>query len=76
MSSGDRTSREDSPRCIAGPVMENTKRRLGKKSQKLRHEERMARKRDDEEQAEEYRKAANALENALSAVEDYLGEDR
>lgn len=50
-------------------VVGESKRRLKSAIHTLREEERQARKLDDEEQAEKYRKAANAHENALAELE-------
>jgi len=67
--------REDRFRCIAEPTVRNQKHTLEKASRKLRREERMARNRLDEDDAEEYRKAANAVENAIAELEKFGVDD-
>ena len=62
--------RERRFRNIADPTVKEAKRLLKKRSRKLREEERLARKRWDEEDAETYRVAANAIENAIAELED------
>lgn len=58
-------------RNIAVPVVRNMKRELSSRVQQLREEERLCRKNEDEENAEEYRRAANAMEDALAELEGF-----
>ena len=62
----------DGHRNISKPTVSQLKRGLEGRARKLREEERLARKRSDDENAEEYRKAANAIENAIAELEVYL----
>ena len=61
--------RERRFRCIAGPAVSAAKMELKRHSRDLREHERMARKRYHDEHAEKCRKAANAMEDALSELE-------
>lgn len=56
---------------IAEPTVNEAKRQVKHRVRKLREEEKNARRRSDEEQADTYRRAANALENALAELEEF-----
>lgn len=58
-------------RNIAGPIVRNLKRELSSQIKRVREEERLCRKRRDEENAEEYRRAGNMMENALAELEKF-----
>lgn len=65
-----RQRRERRFRNTAETTIEAAKRELEQRSRDMRHEERMARKRWDEDDAEKYRIAANAIENAIAELEN------